>query len=299
MIKKLFFATFVVGTLYLFNSCATIVTGTKPKVTINSDTNEPVTIRTSYKTYEDVMLPIQVQVKRKHLSGQHISISSENYTYQDIMLDKKTNGWVWGNLALGGFIGWFIDLGTNAVSEPRTKEYKVHGVPKGDSEKQNVINNGSGRIQGSTDARKTIEVDLPTFPCDAIIEQKNGRVLNVSIHSIENGFVLYHLKSKSQYNTTTIATSKVKGIRFFMDDEAYRPSLPCDGEIVLSKNSNNGTPVKLLEKDQSTINYDMNGKTYTKSLDAIYEIRFLIPNSIEKYNVKMYYYKRKGLTMNF
>jgi hypothetical protein len=76
------------------------------------------------------MLPIQVQVKRKHLSGQHISISSENYTYQDIMLDKKTNGWAWGNIVLGGPIGWIVDLCTNAVSEPRKKEFKVHGVPK-------------------------------------------------------------------------------------------------------------------------------------------------------------------------
>ncbi len=298
MKKKSFLATLVVGTLCLFSSCATIVTGTKPKVTISGDTNEPVTIRTSYKTYENVMLPTQVQVKRKHLSGQHISVSSENYTYQDIMLDKKTNGWAWGNLALGGIVGWIIDLGTNAVSEPRTKEYHIHGVPKSDSEKQNVINNGKGRIQGGERAEKYIEVVLPTLPCDAIIEQKNGRVLDVSIHSIENGFVLYHLKSKSQYNTATIATSKVKGIKFFMDN-AFRPSFPCDGEIVLSKNSNNGTPVKLLEKEQSAIKYEMNGKTYTKSLDAIYEIRFLIPNSLEKYNVNMYYYKRKGLTMDF
>lgn len=130
MKKKSIIGAFVVGVLCLFSSCATIVTGTKPTVIINGDTNEPVTIRTSYKTYENVMLPIQVQVKRKHLSGQHISISSENYTYQDIMLDKKTNGWAWGNIVLGGPIGWIVDLCTNAVSEPRKKEFKVHGVPK-------------------------------------------------------------------------------------------------------------------------------------------------------------------------
>ena len=116
---------------------------------------------------------------------------------------------------------------------------------------------------------------------------------------MENGFVLYHLKSKSQYNTTTIETSKIKGIRFSIDDDALIPSLPCDGEIVSSKYSNNVMPVKLLEKEQNTIRYEKNGKANTKSLDNIYEIRFVIPNSIEKYNVKMYYYKRKGLTINF
>lgn len=293
MIKKTLGTAFVVGTLCMFCSCATIVTGTKPTVIISGDTNEPVTIRTSYKTYENVMLPTQVQVRRKHLSGQHISISSENYTYQDIMIDKKTNGWAWGNLALGGFIGWFIDLGTNAVSEPRQKEYKIHGVPKSDSEKQNVINNGNNRIQSGTNAGKSTEITLPTLPCDAIIEKKTGTILDVSIHSVENGFVLYHLKSKSQYNTTTIESSKIKEIRFSIDDDAFSPSLPCDAEIVLSKYSNNVTSVKLLEKEQSTIRYEKNGKAYTKSLDNIYEIRFMIPNSFEKHNVKMYYYKRR------
>ena len=287
MKKKSFMGAFVVGSLCLFSSCATIVTGTAPTVIINGDTNEPVTIRTSYKTYENVMLPTQVQVKRKHLSGQHISVSSENYTYQDIMLDKKTNGWAWGNLALGGFIGWFIDLGTNAVSEPRQKEYKIHGVPKNGSENQNFTHNENSMKQNAT------EVVLPTLPCDAIIEKKNGNIIDVSIHSVENGFVLYHLKSKSQYNTTTIETSKIKGIRFSINDDAFIPSLPCDGEIVLNKYTNNVTPVKLLEKEQNTIRYEKNGKAYTKTLDNIYEIRFVIPNSFEKHNVKMYYYKRR------
>lgn len=297
MKKRCILATSAVVTLCMISSCATIVTGTKPKVIICGDTNEPVTIRTSYKTYENVMLPVQVQVKREHISGQRISVSSENYTYQDIMLDKKTNGWAWGNLAIGGIVGWIIDLVTNAVSEPRQKEYKVHGVQKNSSENQNGINNGNSKIQSSTNVEKSTEITLPPLPCDAIIEKKNGKIIDASIHSVENGFVLYHLKGKSQFETSTIEASKVKKIKII--DKAFKPSLPCDAEIKLSKNSH-WTPVKLHGIEQSTIKYDMNGKkTYSKSLDAIYEIRFLIPNSIEKYNVKMYYYKIKGLTMNF
>lgn len=130
MRKKSFMATTVVATLCLFSSCATIVTGTKPKVTISGDTNEPVTITTSYKTYENVMLPAQVRLKRKHLSGQRISVTSDNYTYSDILIDKKTNGWAWCNILIGGLVGWAIDLGTNAVSEPSETYYHVYGKPK-------------------------------------------------------------------------------------------------------------------------------------------------------------------------
>lgn len=279
MKKKSILAIFVVGTLCLLSSCATIVTGTKPKVIINGDTNEPVTIRTSYKTYENVMLPAQVQVRRKHLSGQHISVRSENYTYQDIMIDKKTNGWAWGNLALGGLIGWIIDLGTNAVSEPRQKEYTIHGVQKKDSEYQ-------------TEASKSTKIAFPTFPCDAIIEKNNGRVLDVFIHSIENGLVFYHLRGNSPLKTSTIETSKVNKI-YFIINESFQPSFPCDAEIKLSKDSF-WTPVKLHEIEENTIRYNIKEKTYTKSLDNIYEIRFYISNSIEEYNFKMYYYGKEG-----
>ena len=278
MIKKTLWATLVVGTLCMFCSCATIVTGTAPKVIINGDTNEPVTIRTSYKTYENVMLPTQVQVRRKHLSGQHISVSSKNYTYQDIMIDKKTNGWAWGNLALGGLIGWIIDLGTNAVSEPRQKEYTIHGVQKKYSEYQ-------------TEAGISAEVAMPTFPCDAIIEKKNGRVLDGFIHSIENGLVLYHLRGKSPLNTSTIETSKLNNI-YFIINESFQPSFPCDAEIKLSKDSF-WTPIKLHGIEENTISYNIKQNTYKKSLDNIYEIRFYISNSVEEYNLKMYYYGKE------
>lgn len=130
MKKKSILATSVVATLCLFSSCATIVTGTSPKVTINGDTDEPVTITTSYQTYQNVTLPFQVRLKRKHLDGQRISVTSDKYTYKDIIVSKKTNGWAWGNILLGGIPGWIIDLCTNAVSVPSEKEYRVHGVPK-------------------------------------------------------------------------------------------------------------------------------------------------------------------------
>lgn len=111
-----------------FTSCATIVTGTRPKVTINGNTKEPVDITTSYKTYTNVTLPTTVKLRRKHLDGQTIKISSPNYKYRDIMIQKETNGWAWGNIFLGGLLGWIVDLSTNCVSAPSAKNYYVSPI---------------------------------------------------------------------------------------------------------------------------------------------------------------------------
>ena len=53
----------------LFSSCATIVSGTTATIQIDGKFTEPMTITTSYQTYEDVVLPAEVKVKRQHLDG--------------------------------------------------------------------------------------------------------------------------------------------------------------------------------------------------------------------------------------
>ena len=54
----------------LFSSCATIVSGTMATVQIDRKFTEPMKIVTTYQTYEDVVLPAEVKVDRKHLGGQ-------------------------------------------------------------------------------------------------------------------------------------------------------------------------------------------------------------------------------------
>ena len=49
------------------------------KITINGDVPEPVTIETEETAYIDVTLPALVKVKRHHIDGQRIKITSENY----------------------------------------------------------------------------------------------------------------------------------------------------------------------------------------------------------------------------
>ena len=99
-------------------------------VNIDGKFTEPMTVTTSYQTYEDVVLPAEVKVDRKHLAGQHIRITSPNYTYEDIILNRKINGWAFGNILIGGLIGLCVDLGTNAVSNPGQDVYYVKSKPK-------------------------------------------------------------------------------------------------------------------------------------------------------------------------
>lgn len=123
-------AVIVVSVMTLFSSCATIISGTTATVQIDGKFTEPMTITTSFQTYEEVVLPAEVKIKRQHLDGQRIKISSPNYTYEDIILNRKTNGWAFGNILIGGLIGLGVDLGTNAVSKPGQDTYYIKATPK-------------------------------------------------------------------------------------------------------------------------------------------------------------------------
>lgn len=121
---NLLFAAFIAASL---SSCATIISGTNAEVTIDSDIKDPVNITTSLQTYQNVVLPTKVQVKRKHLSGQHINITSEKYKFKDIVLENKINPVTFANILLSGF-GFVVDLITNSVSKPLQSTYFIEPI---------------------------------------------------------------------------------------------------------------------------------------------------------------------------
>ena len=120
---KLLFATAVATVM--MSSCATIVSGGSPKIFIEGETKEPVTIVTEKQVYQNVQLPYMVRVSRHHLDGQRIQIKSDKYDYQDIILEKKTNNWAFGNILFGGLVGWGVDLLTNCVSNPQQTHFYI------------------------------------------------------------------------------------------------------------------------------------------------------------------------------
>jgi hypothetical protein len=125
MKKNIKMAVIAASVVLSFSSCATIVAGGSPKITIDGDTKEPVTIITEKQTYPDVTLPYTVQVNRHHIDGQRIQIKSDNGDYRDVVLEKKVNSWTWGNILIGGLIGWGVDLITNCVSKPSKANYYI------------------------------------------------------------------------------------------------------------------------------------------------------------------------------
>ena len=129
-IKSLSLLLTLVVVLSLTTSCATIVAGGNPKITIVGDQTEPVTIITEKQVLENVELPAKVKVNRHHIDGQRVQVKSENYDYKDIYLEKSLNEWTLGNILLGGLIGWGIDLGTNCVSKPSKSVYYLEATPK-------------------------------------------------------------------------------------------------------------------------------------------------------------------------
>ena len=125
MKKSIKMAAVAVSAVLSFSSCATIVAGGSPRITIDGDTKQPVTIITEKQTYPDVTLPYTVQVNRHHIDGQRIQIKSDNGDYRDVVLEKKVNSWTWGNILIGGLIGWGVDLITNCVSKPSKTNYYI------------------------------------------------------------------------------------------------------------------------------------------------------------------------------
>ena len=136
--KKIRLFLTIIACMLMFTSCATIITGTTSKVTIDGDVNEPVTITTNFQTYEDVELPQVVTISRKAIDGQRIQIESEHYKFKDVVLRKAINGWAWGNILIGGLIGLAIDLGTNAVSKPAIDSFNIKPIPKENKEAPNT-----------------------------------------------------------------------------------------------------------------------------------------------------------------
>lgn len=117
-------------------SCASIISGTKAKVILNGSVDEPVNIQTDYKVYERQMLPTTVKVKRGKKDSK-IEITSENYMFEDVLVDKKINGWVWANFVFGGIVGACIDAADGAAWKPKEKSHYVVATKKKQTSEQN------------------------------------------------------------------------------------------------------------------------------------------------------------------
>ncbi len=95
----------------LLPSCASIVSGSKQNINFNS-TPSGATV-----WVDDVNLgvtPVIAQLERIK-KNQKVKIELQGYKPYELILNRKTNGWIWGNILFGGIIGIIIDASSGAM----------------------------------------------------------------------------------------------------------------------------------------------------------------------------------------
>lgn len=108
-------------------SCATIISGSKSKITLDSEVEGSATLVVEGRRYHDVVFPCKVKISR----GFHetaIRVTVDGYTPEVVVVKKEFNPVALLNLAEP--FGWIIDVATGAVTRPRNDYYWLEFVPK-------------------------------------------------------------------------------------------------------------------------------------------------------------------------
>ena len=106
----------------LFTSCASILSGSRAKVTVkNDEVMTPVNLTYDGKTERNVFLPYEIKIKRG-FKPTTIKASSKGYDNVNVNVKKVFNATTLWNLALGGVLGAGVDAATGAMMKPESKE---------------------------------------------------------------------------------------------------------------------------------------------------------------------------------
>lgn len=103
------------------SSCATIISGSTQKIAVTS-MPDGATVTSTPGNFQ-VTTPAQLALRRK--DGPYtLKFEKAGYQPYEVRLSTDTNGWLFGNLLIGGLIGIVIDMNTGAA-EKLTPE-RVH-----------------------------------------------------------------------------------------------------------------------------------------------------------------------------
>lgn len=109
--------------------CATIMKGTKHKVSINST---PSQAKINIKTLAGMVVfegktPASTEISKKN--EYIVTISVEGYKDKTINITKDgVEGWFWGNILCGGIIGIIVDLTNGAINKLEPDQINVELV---------------------------------------------------------------------------------------------------------------------------------------------------------------------------
>lgn len=148
------------GLLTLLTSCATIFSGTKAKVTVHTNANEPVNLYVGRNTYYNVSGPTRVEVPRGFKKSKIIAENANSMGSVDV---KKTfNATTLLNILMlpGAIPGFIIDGATGAMGKPVTDMYTIYMQAKNNQPKKEEPKKEEPKAmvqgQGSTDLEQTI-----------------------------------------------------------------------------------------------------------------------------------------------
>lgn len=102
----------LIGLGPLFTGCASIIDGTKQKVSFSSSPSNAEVVVDGEGLGKT---PLTKALSRKH--EHNVLINLKGYQPYEVKLVHQTNGWVWGNLLFGGIIGLIIDASNGAIYE--------------------------------------------------------------------------------------------------------------------------------------------------------------------------------------
>ncbi len=106
---------------YFLSSCASIVSGSTQEVKFSSNPSGAIVWVDGVNLG---LTPVTSKLKRNKKS-QKVKIELEGYKTQEIVLERKLNGWFFGNILLGGIIGIVVDASTGAMYSLSPKELEV------------------------------------------------------------------------------------------------------------------------------------------------------------------------------
>ena len=98
------------SSLFLLTSCATIISGSKQKV---SFTSTPAEASVFINEVEIGKTPIEKKLERK--KEYDVKIVLDGYKPFETKITKKFNAWYLGNILIGGVIGFIVDPATGAM----------------------------------------------------------------------------------------------------------------------------------------------------------------------------------------
>jgi len=93
-----------------FTGCASIVSGTRQEVRVNSSPSGG-NIKVDGALAGTTPAVLELSSKESH----KLTIELQGYKPYDIILVQKTNGWIFGNIFFGGLIGIAVDISDGAA----------------------------------------------------------------------------------------------------------------------------------------------------------------------------------------